>query len=82
MATLVFDPNNKFDPENDPDKPKIGDASPDGNGKITKVQTVAGAKALYDQFMKAPEPDLEGNREIFVVDNPTRPFVKYLVWVK
>lgn len=31
----------------------------------------------------APSPDgAAGNRAVLVVDHPTRPFVKYFVWVK
>lgn len=71
----------KFDLARDPHTPKVGAPSPDGNGTIAKVQFIEATK-LYERVMRGdPEPDLEGHRALLVVDHPTRPFVKFFVWV-
>lgn len=78
MSTWVA---HKYDAANDPHMPKVGAPSPDGEGTITKVEVIEATK-LYKMAMAGEEPDPAGNRVVLVVDHPTRPFVKYFVWVK
>lgn len=79
MGTFVA---SKYDENTDPHKPKIGDPSPDGNGTIQKVQMIEATKLVQMAMRGEPEPDLDGNRNLYVVDHPSRPFVKFFVWVK
>lgn len=69
----------KYDEENDPHKPQVGDVIPDevGGGVVARVKMVT-AQQLMDIVV---EHATEGTSPFDLVrDNPDRPYVKYLVW--
>jgi hypothetical protein len=78
MTGFVID---KYDEAKDEHKPKVGAPSPDGKGVITKVQMIEATK-LMEMVMKNGKPEEHDDDEVLVVDHPSRPFVKYFVWVK
>lgn len=71
---------NKFDSDNDPHLPVIGTKVKD-KGEITKAEMIT-AGDLMKMVNKGESPELEGNDEVLIFNNPIRPFVKYLVWIK
>jgi len=66
----------KYDPDNDPHKPNVGDPIPAaaGGGTVGRVEVVTGPEFITRITDPGPDP--------FDVakDHPERPFVKYLVW--
>ncbi len=73
---------NKYDENNDPHMPKVGDflGEDEESGRIAKVEPIVASK-LLNLFQDNVTPDLEGHKELIVIDNPIRPFLKYLVWI-
>lgn len=69
----------KYDPTDDPELPKPGDTVPDGR-TVAKAQYIS-AVDLTKMLMASEWPDIDGHADVLVKDHPTRPFVKYLVWV-
>lgn len=70
----------KYDPQNDPHMPKVGDIQK--GCEFLKVEPIE-ASALMKMVTEGKEPELiEGSDEVLVLNNPERPFLKYLVWVK
>ena len=67
----------KYNPETDPHFPKVGSTF-DVNGSTMEIKKAK----FYElgELMKMEKPDLEGHSDIIVIDNPVRPFVKYLAW--
>jgi hypothetical protein len=70
----------KYDPNTDPEKPKIGDIIPNSDLKIAKVEYIS-ASELMAQVIQKITPDKGVHENVMVYEHPTRPFVKYLVWV-
>lgn len=70
----------KYDPTIDPHMPKVGDVV-NGNQylKVEPIETSALMKMVEEG--KIPEP-IVGSDDVLVLNNPDRPFLKYLVWVK
>lgn len=70
----------KYDPQNDPNMPVIGTIK---HGlEILKAEPIE-VSVLMKMMVSGEEPQLiENSDEVLVFDNPIRPFLKYLVWVK
>jgi len=68
----------RYDEDNDPHKPKVGDPIPEtaGGGVIGRVKTIT-AKELMKLMDNAEEDDDPFH---LCKDHPGRPFVKFLVW--
>ena len=70
----------KYDPQNDSNMPKVGDIQK--GCKFLKVEPIE-ISALMKMVHEGKNPELiEGSDEVLILDNPERPFLKYLVWVK
>lgn len=68
----------KYDPQNDPHYPKVGDKI-DDERVVAKVKHIE-ASELYKLLTAKEQP--EDVEHIMIVDNPDRPYLKYLVWWK
>lgn len=70
----------KYDPTNDPHMPKVGDVV--NRCKYIKVEPIETSSLLkMVNENKIPE-SIKGSDDVLVLNNPERPFLKYLVWVK
>jgi hypothetical protein len=70
----------KYDPQNDPHMPKVGDIQK--GCEFLKVEPIE-TSTLMKMIIKGNEPELiEGSDEVLVLNNPERPYLRYLVWVK
>jgi hypothetical protein len=74
---------NRYDPSQDPEYPKVGSTYDNGAKTVLKAQHMEVGDLLKMVAAGArPEP-LEGAEEdVDIIDNTTRPFLKYLVWYK
>lgn len=72
----------KYDPENDPHRPKEGDIINDGKWRVVKSEPIEVSKLLtMIQENPGKDPDLvPGSDAVGIMGNPTRPFLKYIVW--
>jgi hypothetical protein len=70
--------SDKYDPQNDPHYPKVGDKIDNGR-VVVKVKHIE-ASDLYKLLTGKEQP--EDVEHIMIVDNPDRPYLKYLVWWK
>ncbi len=68
----------KYDPQNDTHYPKVGDKI-DNERVVAKVKHIE-ASELYKLLTAKEQP--EDVEHIIIVDNPERPYLKYLVWWK
>ena len=65
----------KYDPLNDPHYPKVGDKI-DDDRKVRKVDHIEVSDLV--KLLKGKLPD--DAEHLIIVDNPDRPYLKYLVW--
>jgi hypothetical protein len=70
--------SSKYDPNTDPHYPKVGDVI-DSERVVSKVKHIE-ASDLYKLLTAKEQP--EDVEHIMIVDNPERPYLKYLVWWK
>lgn len=78
MTTFVA---SKFDAENDPSRPKVGEEVEywGRKYKIAEVEAIV-ASDLMKSIMAGKEPDLRGHDQLLYRDHPTRA-VKWACWV-
>ena len=76
MSTFIA---NKYDPNTDPNYP-IVDTLYDNDKKIIKKVKHIEVKDLYAMFSKGEQPQLDGFEGVDIMDNPERPFLKYMIW--
>lgn len=79
MTTYVA---SKFDAENDPSRPKLGEEI-EYKGQKYKIVEVEAAMAseLMKSMMAGKGPDLRGHHELLFREHPTRPAVQWACWV-
>jgi hypothetical protein len=82
MTTLKAEIQNKFDPDKDEHRPKVGDTIRDGKLEIMDVEYISATDLLKEFAREDFAPDFKGHDDLLVFDHPDRPFVKYKVWVK
>lgn len=67
----------KYNPDTDPHYPKVGDLIDSDTKRIKKVQHIEASK-LMAMMLDNKEPD--DVEHLTILNNPDRPFLKYLVW--